>query len=69
MLLPFEFGIITIEDASLLKTFIEKQTATKAYPVNYKKMQEEGVMNIYEKLIDFIYSHEHYLGKLKYYPD
>lgn len=69
MLMPFEWAVITVEEARILKKFIEASTATKAYPVNYKKIEEAGMQIMYDKLSMFISEHEHYEGQLRYFYD
>jgi len=51
MLTPFQFGIIT--EAKVLLDFIEKATATKAFPRNYDKMRKMGVLEIYDNFKKF----------------
>lgn len=66
MLLPFQWAVITIEEATLLMQYIETSTATKSMYRNYDKMQKAGVMGIYEKLREFVDSVEHYNNNLRY---
>ena len=65
MLLPFEFAVITVQEARLLMEFIEKQTATKSISKNYEKMQKLGVMEMYDKLCSFVGSADHYEHELR----
>lgn len=65
MLQPFEFAILTQQDAEILVEFIIKQTASKSSPINYKKMGELKVLNIYEQLMNFIESKRQYDNNLK----
>jgi hypothetical protein len=69
MLMPFEWAVITVEEARILKKFIETVTATKAYPVNYKKIEESGMKIMYDKLSMFISEADHYAGQLKYFQE
>ena len=52
--MPFEWAVLTVQEARLLMTYIEKSTATKTMPKRYDKMQQFGVLPIYEKLRDFV---------------
>lgn len=49
-----KWAVFTIEEARELKTFIEKVTATKAYPVNFEKMKKLGIYDAYINLDKFI---------------
>lgn len=60
MLLPFDFALLTVEEARLLIKFIERQTATKSNSKNYEKMTKLGVMEIYRKLEEFTLASDHY---------
>lgn len=64
MLLPFDFAIITVEEANQLIAFIEKMTATKGDPRNYGKMIKLGVMELYDKLRTFVGNSHHYNHEL-----
>lgn len=66
MLLPFQMGVITVEEARLLMTFIETSTATKGQSRNYDKMQKAGVLEIYNKLRELVEFHDHYEGQIRY---
>jgi hypothetical protein len=65
MLTQFQFGIITPDEARLLVHFIEKMTAAEGLTVNYKKMQELGVMSIHTDLKRLIDEYDHYQMTLK----
>lgn len=65
MLLPFEWTVLTVEDAKLIIEFIEKSTATKGLSKNYDKMQKAGVMEIHGKLSEFVDMNIHYHNELK----
>ncbi len=65
MLLPFDFAVLTKEEAKLLKEFIEKMTATKNNTRNYEKMQKLGIMLIYDKLREFVESSDHYQHSIR----
>lgn len=54
MILPSNVAMITVGEARDLMKFIEKSTSTKTIPVNYKKMHEAGVADIYESLRCFV---------------
>lgn len=54
MLLPFQWAILTVEEARLLVEYIEKSTATKTMPRYYEKTQKVGMLQIYEKLREFV---------------
>lgn len=43
MLTPFQFAILTVEDARLLADYIRQSTSTKTCNVNYGAMQKAGV--------------------------
>ena len=62
MLMPFEWAVLTIEEAKLLIDYIEKSTATKTIPRYYEKMQRFGMLEIYRKLREFVELHEHHQG-------
>jgi hypothetical protein len=65
MLLPFDFAVITAAEAKLLMEFIEKQTATKSLSRNYDKMQKLGVLELYNKLREFVEAAHHYEWQLR----
>ena len=67
MLLPFEFAILTVEEAKLLKKFIEESTATKAFPKNYMKMGSAGVLELYRKLEEFLHDRQQWNDRLRYF--
>lgn len=54
MLMPNEWAVITIQEARLLMEYIEKSTSSKTMPRRYEKMQEVGMLPIYEKLREFV---------------
>lgn len=54
MLMPFEWAVITVEEARLLMEYIEKSTSSKMVPRRYEKIQEVGLYPIYEKLREFV---------------
>lgn len=66
MLLPFDFAVLTSDEASILFEFIEKATETKACPKNYKKMQELGIHDIYVNLREFLEMRHSYCNNLRY---
>jgi hypothetical protein len=65
MLMPFDWAVLTVEDARLLRGFIQKVTGTPAQPKNYKKMQDAGVLDIYHKLDEFVEARDHYQNDLR----
>ena len=65
MLLPFEWAILTLEEAKLMKDYIQKSTARKGLSVDYKRIHEAGLSGIWEKLEEFINQAEHYRHQLK----
>lgn len=69
MLLPFQFSILTLEEAKLLISFIEKSTATKTHNRNYDKICKMGILDMYNKLRDFVEEATHYDGQLKYFDE
>lgn len=62
MIMPFDWAVLTIEEAKLLMEYIEKSTATKTQPKYYDKIQRLGMLPIYEKLREFVELHNHYQG-------
>lgn len=66
MLTPFQFAIITVEEAQELMGYIERSTNTPAFSKNYKKMEKEGVLEIYNKLRNFVEESTQYNGNLRY---
>lgn len=65
MLMPFDFAIITSAEAKQLIEFIEKSTETKKNPKNYEKIIKLGVMELYNKLTEFVYNANYYENILK----
>lgn len=45
---------------------IEESTATKGDSRNYAKMQKAGVLEIYNKLREFVEMNQHYEDQLRY---
>ncbi len=66
MLLPHQWSILTIEDAKLLVDFIEKSTATKGLSRNYDKIGKMGILQVYNRLREFIDNHDHYECQVRY---
>jgi len=62
MIMPFDWAVLTIEEAKLLMEYIEKSTATKTQPKYYEKIQRLGMLPIYEKLREFVELNSHYQG-------
>jgi len=60
MLLPFEWAILTVAEASLLMKYIETTTSTKSMPINYDKMYKAGMADIYGKLREFVEANGQY---------
>ena len=54
MLMPFEWACLTVQEARLLMQYIEKSTGTKTMPRYYEKMQKHGMLEIYNKLREFV---------------
>lgn len=54
MLMPFDWAVLTVQEARLLMEYIEKSTATKTQPRYYEKIQKAGMLPIYEKLREFV---------------
>lgn len=59
MLLPHQWAVLTVEEATILMQYIEKSTATKSMSRNYDKMEKVGVLEIYNKLREFVEYHRH----------
>ena len=66
MLMPFQWAVLTIEEAKLLMQYIEKTTSTKTIPKHYEKMQKAGMFSIYEKLREFVEVNAQYECHLRY---
>ena len=62
MLMPFDWAVLTVEEAKLLMEYIEKSTATKTQPKYYEKIQRLGLLPIYEKLREFVELHNQWKG-------
>lgn len=60
MLLPFDWAVITLNEAKILVDFIEKSTATPKIPINYEKMSKVNILEMYDKLKHFITNSQHY---------
>lgn len=60
MLMPNEWAVITVQEARLLMEYIEKSTSSKTMPRRYDKMQEVGMLPIYEKLREFVELNKQY---------
>ncbi len=54
MLMPFEYGLLSLEEANKLIEYIEKTTATKNNPQNYEKMRSVGILDSYNGLRNFV---------------
>jgi hypothetical protein len=67
MLLPFEFAIISKDEITTLMDFIRRMTETKTIKENYPKMEKLGILELYEKLRQFMYSSNHYHNELQYF--
>jgi hypothetical protein len=65
VLKPFEYAILTIKEANLLLSFIERVTATKSTPRNYDKMAKMGILDTYNNLREFVEGSEHYDSVLR----
>jgi len=66
MLTPFQWAVLTVEDARLLMQYIEKTTATKSQPRNYDKMQKAGMLEVYNRLREFVELNTHFENTLRY---
>lgn len=60
MLMPFEWAVLTVQEAKLLMEYIEKSTSSKTMPKRYDKIQQVGMLEIYTRLRDFVESHSQY---------
>ena len=60
MLMPFDWAVLTVQEAKLLMEYIEKSTATKTQPRFYEKIQKLDMLPIYEKLREFVELHNQY---------
>ena len=60
MLLPFQWVVLTLEEAKTLMRFIETSTATKTIPIHYEKMRKFGILETYEKLRQFVEASHQY---------
>jgi hypothetical protein len=58
--MPNEWAVITVQEARLLMEYIEKSTSSKTMPRRYDKMQEVGMLPIYEKLREFVELNKQY---------
>lgn len=66
MLLPFQWAVLTVEEARLLMSYIESSTATKSQFKNYDKMQKAGMLQVYEKLREFVETSVQWEGNLRW---
>jgi len=64
---PFEFAVITVDEARHLMKFIEESTGTPSMPRNYDKMGKRGVLQIYNSLRQFVEKVDHYRDNLEYF--
>lgn len=70
MLLPFQWSVLTLDEARTLMKFIEESTATKGQSRNYDKMQKAGVLEVYNSIRTFVEKADHWSGNLEYFnPD
>ena len=60
MMMPFDWAVLSIEEAKLLMEYIEKSTATKTQKKYYEKIQRLGILPIYQKLREFVELHNQY---------
>jgi hypothetical protein len=60
MMMPFDWAVLSIEEAKLLMEYIEKSTATKTQKKYYEKIQRLGMLPIYQKLREFVELHNQY---------
>lgn len=67
MLLPFQWAVLTVEEAKLLIAYIETSTATKTIKRNYDKIKKAGMMEIYDKLRTFIIDSDNYEYNLRHF--
>lgn len=56
MLQPFDWAVLTKEEAVILIAFIDKTLGAR----NYKALQEAGMMQIYSALKKFVEQSDHY---------
>lgn len=66
MLTPFRWCVLTIEEASQLKKYIETTTAKKGHVKNIKGIEKAGMLKIYEELDLFIKEASFYETELRY---
>jgi len=59
-MMPFDWAVLSIEEAKLLMEYIEKSTATKTQKKYYEKIQRLGILPIYQKLREFVELHNQY---------
>lgn len=64
MLLPHQWAVLTVDEAELLVKFIEKATAIKGLPKNYRGIQKEGMLELHGNLSHFIECNRQYVGNL-----
>lgn len=64
MLIPFDFAIMTIDDANQIRNFIIKVTDKKGH-VNHKKIEEEGLTELFNKVNRFIEGREQWIHTLE----
>lgn len=67
MLLPFDFAVISVDEAKKIMDFIVKMTATKKRVFNDAKIRELGMMEIYQRLQEFVQMSNHYKNDLQYF--
>ena len=60
MLLPFEWTVLSVQEARLLMEYIENSTSSKTMPKRYDKIQQVGMLPIYEKLREFVEANAQY---------
>ena len=60
MLLPHQWAVLTVEEAKALKVFIEKSTATKREKIYLKKIKDQNIFELWNKLREFIENYEQY---------
>jgi hypothetical protein len=58
--MPFDWAVLTVQEAKLLMEYIEKSTASKTMPIRYDKMQQVGILDIYMRLREFVELHNQY---------
>ena len=64
--MQFQWAVLTIEEAKVLKKHIEESTATKGLSINYDKMQKANILEMYNKLKEFIYNSVQYQRLLEF---